>query len=402
MNKYSHIVIGGGIVGAATAREILRRDPTAHPIVLEKEQGLARHQTGHNSGVIHAGVYYAPGSLKAKLCFAGEKATKQLCREKGIRFEVPGKLVVATGDLELERMAALGKRARENGLEIEDVSAERLRELEPAIAGKGALLVPTTGIVDYAEVTRALAAEVDEKGGTIRRGAEVIGIEEGDAGVTVTLRGGERLHGDRLVACAGLQSDRIAALAGLEVNHRIVTFRGEYYTLPPRLSQITRHLIYPVPDPDLPFLGIHLTRMIDGSVTVGPNAVLGFAREGYGKGSLSPRDVLDMASFGGFWRMAKENLASGVTEFRNSVLKRRYLRECQRYCPQLTLADLGAPGAGIRAQAVMADGTLVHDFLFLESPRSLHVCNAPSPAATSALPIAEMIVDRLEGVAAAA
>lgn len=402
MSIYSHIVIGGGIIGAATAREIMCRDPAARLVLLEKETTVAAHQTGHNSGVIHAGVYYAPGSLKARLCFAGEKATKAFCTERGIPFEVPGKLVIATDAVELERMAALAERARKNGLEIREVSGSGLHKLEPEITGKGALLVPATGIVDYTAVTAALVDELREKGGEVRLGSEVVFIDETDRRICVGLKDGTRLEARQLVACGGLQSDRIARMAGLDVAHRIVPFRGEYYTLPPELSRVTRHLIYPVPDPDLPFLGIHLTRMIDGSVTVGPNAVLGFAREGYGRGSISLRDIGDMAGFGGFWKMAAANLGSGTTELRNSVFRRRYLEQCRRYCPSLTLADLGLPGAGIRAQAVLADGTLVHDFLFLESDRMLHVCNAPSPAATSAIPISEMIVDRMVARAVAA
>lgn len=393
---YDYCIVGGGIVGLATAAEIKRRAPAATILLVEKEQGYGTHQTGHNSGVIHAGIYYAPGSLKARLCREGAEATKAFCTANGIPFETCGKLLVATSPLEMERMEALKGRAAQNEIEIEEVSAARLRQIEPNIAGEGAILVKATGIVDYKRICLALAEQLRGQGVRLTTGQAVTAIREDETGVNVTLGQGERFRAGRLVACAGLQSDRIAAMAGLKPKYRIVPFRGEYYTLPPGLSGIVSHLIYPIPDPDLPFLGVHLTRMIDGRVTVGPNAVLGFDREGYGKGSVRLADVAAMAGFGGFWRMAWKNRRSGLDEFRNSISRRGYLGLCRKYCPSLTLSDLGTPGAGIRAQAVMEDGTLVHDFLFETSPRQVHVCNAPSPAATSAMPIAAMIVDRME------
>ncbi|TWG53809.1 L-2-hydroxyglutarate oxidase [Aminobacter sp. J44] len=393
---HDFIIIGGGIVGLATAIALQEHAPGAKLLLLEKEQDFARHQTGHNSGVIHAGIYYPPGSLKAKLCREGAEATKEFCRENGIRFETCGKLLVATSEAEMARMEALAERAVQNGIDFARLDEAELRKAEPAVAGLGALHVKATGIVDYREVCRAMAQKVRQRGGEIRLGVEVTAIAETPADVTVTA-GGERHVASQLIACAGLQSDRMVRMAGLECDFRIVPFRGEYFTLPPSKANIVRHLIYPIPDPNLPFLGIHLTRMIDGSITVGPNAVLGFAREGYPKGSLSLKDVADMASFPGFWKMARKNLGSGIIEMRNSLFRRHYLEECRKYCPELTLADLGKPGAGIRAQAVMADGSLVHDFLFREGPRSLFVCNAPSPAATSSIPISRMIVERLPG-----
>jgi L-2-hydroxyglutarate oxidase len=392
---YQYCVIGGGIVGLATARELALRDPSAKIVVIEKEAEFGLHQTGHNSGVIHAGIYYAPSSLKARLCREGAEATKQFCRENGIPFETCGKLLIATTPPEMERMAGLETRARENGIDFEPVSGNRLREMEPNVAGLGALLVKETGIVDYRQVCAAMAGWLESAGARMMTSTRVTAIAEGNDGITIVTDRGDTIHAEKLVACAGLQSDRIARLAGLEATHQIVPFRGEYYTLPPEKSAIVRHLIYPIPDPDLPFLGIHLTRMIDGRITVGPNAVLGFSREGYPKGSFRPGDVADMLAFPGFWKMAKRNFRSGIAEFRNSLSRTGYLEQCRRYCPSLTLADLGAPGAGIRAQAVLADGTLVHDFLFLDTPRQIHVCNAPSPAATSAMPIARMIVDRV-------
>lgn len=391
---YDYCIIGGGIVGLATAMAVQRREPGARLILLEKEQAPAMHQTGHNSGVIHAGVYYQPGSLKARLCREGAEATKAFCRQKSIRFEECGKLLVATDALEMQRMVDLAARAERNEIRFEPLSRDRLKAREPEIAGLGALFVPATGIVDYAQVCRAMAEEVRAAGGILQFGATVSAIHEEDAAVVV--QAGENVvRAGRLVACAGLQSDRLARLAGLAIDHRIVPFRGEYYTLPKSRSDIVRHLIYPIPDPDLPFLGVHLTRMIDGSVTVGPNAVLGFAREGYHKGSVNLTDVTEMIGFPGFWSVLRRNWRSGLDEMLGSLSRRRYLEKCRKYCPSLTLADLGRPGAGIRAQAVLRDGTLVHDFLFIGTERMLHVCNAPSPAATSAIPIANMIVDRL-------
>ncbi|RWO30994.1 MAG: L-2-hydroxyglutarate oxidase [Mesorhizobium sp.] len=393
---FQYCIVGGGIVGLATASDILARDRAARILVIEKEAGFGEHQTGHNSGVIHAGIYYAPGSLKAKLCREGAMATKAFARDNNIPFEVCGKLLVATSPVEMEHMEALKHRAVENGIGFEEVSAARLHEIEPNIAGLGALLVPSTGIINYKQICDALAEGLKANGAKLMTGTRVKGISEDGTGVVVTTDHGETIRAKQLVACAGLQSDRLARLAGLNPTHQIVPFRGEYYTLPDAKSTIVKHLIYPIPDPDLPFLGIHLTRMIDGRVTVGPNAVLGFHREGYPKGSFDLGDVTQMLTFGGFWKMARKNLASGIGEFRNSISRRGYLEQCRKYCPSLELSDLGQPDAGIRAQAVLADGTLVHDFLFLDSPRQLHVCNAPSPAATSAMPIAKMIVDRIE------
>ncbi|MBB5703081.1 L-2-hydroxyglutarate oxidase [Ochrobactrum daejeonense] len=398
MAGFDYCVIGGGIVGLATAKAVQEADPGAKVIVLEKEAGLARHQTGHNSGVIHAGIYYQPGSLKAQLCRAGAEATKAFCAQYSIPFETCGKLLVATSAQEVERMEALAKRALQNDIAFQHLDRQTLATAEPAIAGVGALFVPATGIVDYARVSRAMAAEIEERGGVVRLNSPVTAIREDERGVTVMAGGGDTVRASKLVACAGLQSDRLARLAGLDISHRIVPFRGEYYTLPQSKADIVKHLIYPIPDPELPFLGIHLTRTIDGGVTVGPNAVLGFAREGYPKGSLRAGDVADMSLFPGFWKMALKNWRSAVSEFGNSVSRTRYLKECRKYCPELELSDLGNPGAGIRAQAVLADGTLVHDFLFKETERMLHVCNAPSPAATSSIPIGRMIADKLMGI----
>lgn len=391
-------VIGGGIVGLATAYALLQERPGIGLAVLEQEAAPGLHQTGHNSGVIHAGIYYAPGSLKARLCREGAEATKAFCAEAGVAVETCGKLLVATNPLELERMEKLFLRAHENQIVCERIDGAELKRREPHITGLGAIFVPGTGIVDYKEVCRALVRRIEAAGGRLVTGARVERIAERvdaveveAAGVTYTAR--------RLVACAGLQADRIAALAGIERDFQIVPFRGEYFRLPPELNRIVSSLIYPIPDPDLPFLGIHLTRMIDGGVTVGPNAVLGLAREKYPKFSVSLADVKDMIGFPGFWRTLGANLKPGLVEMRNSLFKRYYLEACRKYCPSLALTDLRPQEAGIRAQAVMRDGKLVQDFLLKKTARMVHVCNAPSPAATSALPIGRMIAAEMAGLA---
>jgi L-2-hydroxyglutarate oxidase len=388
-------VIGGGIVGLAVAMRILEGRPGSSLILIEKEDAVGRHQTGHNSGVIHAGVYYPPGSLKAELCRKGADATKAFCTENNIPFEVCGKLLVATSDLEVGRMDDLYERSRQNTIEVRRVSQGELREREPNIRGLGALFVPSTGIVNYAEICRAMARRIQGLGGEMRLATRVTGIRETVDAVEIA-SAGESWRARKLVVCGGLQSDRLAVLAGLSIEHRIVPFRGEYYRLPAARNDIVRHLIYPIPDPALPFLGVHLTRMIDGSVTVGPNAVIGFAREGYPRLSFDFADLADYMSFPGFWRTVIKNRTSAVTELRNSLWKPGYLQECRKYCPSLTIEDLLPHEAGIRAQAVRRDGALIHDFLFAQTDRMLHVCNAPSPAATSAIPIADMIVQRLE------
>ncbi|MGY1447549.1 L-2-hydroxyglutarate oxidase [Pseudomonas chlororaphis] len=391
---YDYCIIGGGIVGLATAMALLERQPGASLLILEKENLLARHQTGHNSGVIHAGIYYAPGSLKADLCKRGAQATKDFCIQHGIRFEVCGKLLVASTPLEIERMHALYERSQQNGLKVERLDAQELQRREPNIVGLGGLFLDATGIVDYKQVCEAMARVIQQAGGEVQLKTTVRAIVE--TADKVTISSDDKVWSARqLVACAGLQSDRLAALAGVRIDHQIIPFRGEYFRLPAAKNAIVNHLIYPIPDPELPFLGVHLTRMIDGSVTVGPNAVLGLGRENYRKFSVNWRDVAEYATFPGFWKTIWNNLGSGTTEMKNSLFKRGYLEQCRKYCPSLEVADLLPYEAGIRAQAVMRDGTLVHDFLFAETPRMVHVCNAPSPAATSAIPIGQMIAERI-------
>ncbi|BBT41188.1 MULTISPECIES: L-2-hydroxyglutarate oxidase [Pseudomonas] len=391
---YDYCIIGGGIVGLATAMALLEQRPGASLLILEKETSLGLHQTGHNSGVIHAGIYYAPGTLKADLCKRGAQATKDFCTEHGIAFEVCGKLLVASNDLEMQRMHALYERSQQNGLKVERLDAAELKRREPNIVGKGALFLDATGIVDYKQVCDAMARVIQKAGGHVRLATTVRAIQEQGDYVEVS-SDSQSWRARQLVACAGLQSDRLARLAGVKIDHQIIPFRGEYYRLPASKNQIVNHLIYPIPDPDLPFLGVHLTRMIDGSVTVGPNAVLGLGRENYRKFSVNWRDVAEYARFPGFWKTIWNNLGSGTTEMKNSLFKRGYLEQCRKYCPQLEVEDLLPYEAGIRAQAVMRDGTLVHDFLFAETPRMVHVCNAPSPAATSAIPIGQMIAAKI-------
>ena len=391
---YDYCIIGGGIVGLATAMALLQQRPGASLLILEKESSLGRHQTGHNSGVIHAGIYYAPGSLKAELCKRGALATKDFCREHGIAFDVCGKLLVASNPLEMQRMQALYERSQLNGLKVERLDASELRRREPHIAGLGALFVDATGIVDYKQVCHAMAKVIAQAGGEVRMATTVQAIREFGDHVEVCDHS-QTWHARQLVACAGLQSDRLARLAGVKIDHQIIPFRGEYYRLPASKNQIVNHLIYPIPDPQLPFLGVHLTRMIDGGVTVGPNAVLGFGRENYRKFAVNWRDVAEYVRFPGFWKTIWNNLGSGTAEMKNSLFKHGYLEQCRKYCPSLQADDLLPFEAGIRAQAVMRDGTLVHDFLFAETPRMVHVCNAPSPAATSAIPIGQMIAEKI-------
>lgn len=391
---YDFCVIGGGIVGVATAHRILRRHPGASLVLVDKAAALATHQTGHNSGVIHSGIYYPPDSLKARLCRKGAAWTKEFAAAQGIPFEVCGKLLVATDAAEYRRMLALHERSVANGVDVELIDTAELTRREPHVTGVGALFVPATGIIDFTRVTNALAEEVRAAGGEIVLNAEVTALTETADAVTAAGPAGS-WTARTLVVCAGLQADRMAALAGLHTDFRIVPFRGEYYQLPPSRSGLVRTLIYPIPDPNLPFLGVHLSPMIDGTLTVGPNAVLGLAREGYRKSSFDARDARAVLGFPGFHRVARAHVRTGLRELRNSLFKRGYLAECRRYCPELTIADLRPHEAGIRAQAVLRDGTLVHDFLIERTPRSIHVLNAPSPAATSAMPIAEYIVDQL-------
>jgi L-2-hydroxyglutarate oxidase len=393
-NRFDAIIIGGGILGASTAMQYLERYPHARVLLLEKESEAAAHQTGHNSGVIHAGVYYAPGSLKAKFCKAGNKATKAFCDEEGIPYDECGKLLVATDDAELERMQGLIQRCADNELEIEVLDQAALSAREPNVRGVGAIFVPSTGIVSYSRITERMLERVRQQGGEVNFNAPVSDISETEQGVTVKVHG-KPYQADQLIVCAGLMSDRLVQLAGLTPRFKIVPFRGEYYQLPAQHNQIVNHLIYPIPDPKLPFLGVHLTKMIDGSVTVGPNAVLALKREGYRKWDISLADSWEMLTFKGLRQVVKTHWQASLNEFKNSFSKRGYLALVQKYSPSLTLDDLQPYPAGVRAQAISEEGKMVDDFLFIKTDRMLFVCNAPSPAATSAVPIGAHILDQL-------
>jgi len=390
---YDYIVLGGGIVGVSTALSLITKHPGKKILLIEKESSFAKHQTGHNSGVIHAGVYYQPGSLKAEFCREGLKETIKFCSDNNIPFEQCGKLLVATNQIELERMHELHERCKANEIGVEVLDQKKLNETEPNIVGIGALLVKSTGIVDYKLITKKMSEKFESKGGEFLLNSEVLNLEEVKEKIKV-ITPTETLNSKYLICCTGLMADRIARLLNIKINFQIIPFRGEYFRLPNKHNSLVKHLIYPIPDPNLPFLGVHLTKMIDGSITVGPNAVLGFKREGYNQFNFSMKDTLQFLSFKGFHNVIKKNLKSGLYEMKNSIFKRGYLKEVQKYSPQIKLNDLKPYPAGIRAQAVLDDGTLVHDFLFAESKRSIHVCNAPSPAATSAIPIGKYITEK--------
>lgn len=392
---YDYCVIGAGIVGLATALEISRLKPDAKIVVLDKEVGPATHQTGHNSGVIHSGLYYKRGSLKARLCREGAMAMKAFCIENAVPYREIGKLIVATNPVEVERMQALRRNAAENGIAAQEIGAGELRELEPNIDGLAALRIGESAIVSYRRICEVMVGKLATAGVRIEFGSAVRAIVESGRDVAIETGKG-RVTCRWLIACAGLQADRIAAIAGVALEHRIVPFRGEYFdVVRPDTATLVSHMIYPVPDPALPFLGIHLTPMIDGRLTVGPNAVLSLARESYAGNWPSLHDMAAYASFPGFWKMLRANLSSGIREARSSLFRGHYLQECRKYCPSLQLGDLKPYPPGIRAQAVSRDGALVHDFLFKRTSRSLHVLNAPSPAATSSIPIGRMIAETL-------
>jgi L-2-hydroxyglutarate oxidase len=390
---FDYVVLGGGIVGVSTALSLITKHPDKRILLVEKERSFAQHQTGHNSGVIHAGVYYEPGSLKAKFCREGLKETIKFCSLHKIPYQQCGKLLVATNDVELKRMKELYERCKSNDIEVEILNEKTLNEIEPNISGIGALLVKSTGIVNYKLITEKMSEQFESLGGMFLLNTKIINLKEDEDKIQI-ITSNEIFSARYLVCCAGLMADRIAKLLKIKINFQIVPFRGEYFKLPEKHNNLVKHLIYPIPDPTLPFLGVHLTKMIDGSITVGPNAVLGFKREGYSQFNFSLKDTLQLLSFKGFHKVLMRNFKSGLYEMKNSIFKRGYLKEVQKYSPSVKLNDLQPYPAGIRAQAVLDDGTLVHDFLFAESRRSIHVCNAPSPAATSAIPIGKYITDK--------
>ncbi|MFF4762599.1 L-2-hydroxyglutarate oxidase [Streptomyces sp. NPDC001292] len=390
------LVIGGGIVGLSTAYAITRAAPGTRVTVLEKEQGPARHQTGRNSGVIHSGIYYRPGSLKARYAAGGAAEMVKFCAEYGIAHEVTGKLIVATGREELPRLHALVQRGRENGIPVRELGPAQIEEYEPEIRGLAAIHVGTTGICDFTAVARQLA---EASGAEIRYGARVVRVDRRpELGVAVLTGRGDVVRARVLVNCAGLYCDEVARLTGDEPGVRIVPFRGEYYEL--ARPELVRGLVYPVPDPAFPFLGVHLTRGVDGGVHIGPNAVPALAREGYGWGVVRPRELAGTLSWPGSWRIAHRHWRYGAGELRRSVSKGAFTQAVRRLMPRVREEDLVPAAAGVRAQAVLRDGTLVDDFLIREGARAVHVLNAPSPAATASLPIGREVARRALAVLA--
>ncbi len=388
-------VVGGGIVGLAVARALRA---VGHGVtVFEKEPSWGAHQTGRNSGVIHSGLYYRPGGLKARLCVAGAASMTAFARERDLPVEIGGKLVVAVHGGELPALAELERRGTANGVPVRRLGVAQARDYEPEVSCVAALRVESTGIVDYAAVCRVLAGELAQGGAELRLGAEVLGVHTDDVGVLVQTRTGD-LRTDALVNCAGLHSDRVARLAGLAPEVRIVPFRGEYFDLGPQAAARVRGLIYPVPDPTLPWLGVHLTRGIDGRVHAGPNAVLALGREGYRWRDVCARDLAEMLGYQGFWRLARRHVRTGVVELARSVSRGAFAAAVGRLVPGITAADLARAPAGVRALAVGADGTIMDDFVVQAAPRQVHVLNAPSPAATSALEIGRYVADRLASV----
>ena len=392
--KIDFAIIGGGIVGLATGRALLERQPDARVLIVEKEAVWAAHQTGHNSGVIHSGIYYKPGSLKACLAREGNRSMVQFCRENDIPHEVCGKVIVATAQEQLPLLENLFRRGIDNGLEVTRLTALQVREIEPHVRCLAGLRVPSTGIVDYRSVCRKLAELIQEHGGELRLGTRVLAIRERDNHQVLETTGGD-IEAARIINCAGLHSDRVAKMGGLDPKAKIVPFRGEYYELRPERRHLVKALIYPAPNPAFPFLGVHFTRMIDGSVHAGPNAVLSFKREGYKKSDFSARDFAEVMFFPGFWKLAWRNGREGLNEMARSFSKAKFVRSLQELIPDVRAEDLVKSEAGVRAQALMRTGDLVDDFLILEGRRATHVCNAPSPAATASLEIGRAIVDRI-------
>jgi L-2-hydroxyglutarate oxidase LhgO len=391
------VVVGGGIVGVAVARLLAREHSDAEVLLLEKEAVLAAHQSAHNSGVVHAGIYYAPGSLKARLCRRGGELLRELCEQQGLAYAACGKVVIARDEREIDALQRLAERASANDVPgLRWLDEAELRAVEPHAAGVAALHSPTSASVDFAAVTRALAEQFTASGGTIRTSVAISAITPSPGGAAVVLASGERVAADRVVVCAGLQADRLARASGEPAEPRIVPFRGEYWRLRPERSELVRGLIYPVPDPSLPFLGVHLTRKVDGEVWVGPNAVLALAREGYRRSTWRARDIAETLAWPGTWRMIARHWRAGLGELHRSASKRAFVDVARRYVPELRPRDLERAPAGVRAQALDRDGTLVDDFAVVARGHVLWVRNAPSPGATSALALAEELCSLLQ------
>ena len=394
MHQTDVAVVGGGIIGLATAWRLQQRTPGATVTVIEKERSVAHHQTGHNSGVLHSGIYYRPGSLRAENCRLGKLALQEFCTQEGIPFNLCGKVIVAVETEELEALQRIYERGQSNGVRCELIDADRLRELEPHARGVKAVHVPDAGIVDYRQVCERLAEKIEEAGGKIFLSSKVTRLLRRGSRMIVETTEGD-VEARLVVNCAGLQSDRVTWMSGMHPDAQIVPFRGEYFELKPSAQHLCRGLIYPVPDPDFPFLGVHFTRMIHGGVECGPNAVFAFAREGYYKTSFNLFDTIESLSYPGFLRLMWRHWDAGLAEIWRSLSKRAFVEALQRLVPEIQSADLVPAPAGVRAQALTRDGKLVDDFLILENDLTINVCNAPSPAATAALNIGSMIVDKI-------
>lgn len=392
--KIDCAVIGGGIVGLSVALHLGQREPGLQIVVLEKEAELASHQTGRNSGVIHSGIYYAPGSLKARFAREGNRSLIAFCAEHGIAHDVCGKVIIATQEQELPTLDALLKRGRENQIDVAPLSAAAIRETEPHVRCLRGLRVAETGIVNYRDVCRKFAELIEEQGGTIRTGTEITSIQTGSSSHLLETTQGT-VETRFLVNCGDLQSDRLARAAGLSVQAKITPFRGEYFELLPERQHLVKTLIYPVPDPAFPFLGVHFTRMIDGSVHAGPNAVLALKREGYAKTDFNLGDLWETLTYPGFWKLAYRHYEQGLAEMYRSYSKKAFVTSLQRLIPEITADDLVPAASGVRAQALLPTGNLVDDFLLLPGARSIHVCNAPSPAATASLEIGRKVARQI-------
>lgn len=404
-HRYDVAIVGGGLVGLAVAREILMRQPVMRVVVLEKEPALASQQSGHNSGVIHSGIYYTPGSLKARACVAGHRAMLAFCQDQGIPFELCGKVIVALDERELPRLEDLYRRGVANGVQgLEMIGQERLRDLEPYAAGIMAIYSPQTGVTDFVKVAHAYAHNIQQRGGEIITGCKVTTLSTKGKQIlllctqpsTHTRNVQVEIEARYVITCGGLQADKLSQMSGNTPSMRILPFRGDYYVLRPEKRSMVNGLIYPVPDPRFPFLGVHFTRRLDGSVWAGPNAVLAFAREGYLRWKIDPKDMWEILCYGGFWKMAVRYWKMGLVEMYRDYVKVAYVKELQRYMPELQASDIVPGPSGVRAQALATDGRLLDDFLIQQGENIVHVLNAPSPAATSSLVLARMIVDEAQ------
>lgn len=394
MGSYDFAIVGGGIIGLSVAKALGEKYPHAKLVILEKDGRWAEHQTGNNSGVIHSGIYYKPGSLKARLAREGNRSMVEFCQKHGIEHEVCGKVIVATAPEELPLLNDLYERGRANLLEVIRISEAELKEIEPHAQGVAALRVPSTGIVNYRRIAETFANIVRERGGDLLLNSKVERIENAGSGVAIeTARG--TIHARFMINCAGLHSDRVARLDGVDAGVKIVPFRGEYFELKPEKRYLVKHLIYPVPNPEFPFLGVHFTRMISGGVHAGPNAVLSLKREGYRRSDVDIRDCFDMVTYPAFWKFVGRNFGEGIKEVVRSVCKAAFVRSLQRLVPEIQAGDIVPAHPGVRAQALTSDGRLADDFLILSGRNSLHVCNAPSPAATASIEIGRTIVGQI-------